>query len=145
MYGLICKVGFSLFFVLFIFNRNKMENLEFIIEIFRKNWKIINGCFLLLSGNLIIKSVDDVYCESCRKVYFLFVLWVLKYFKNIFNKVKEEFKKDSFNYLFICLDEFFNIDDVNFIIFDNWENEVVNYIVNMYKEKGINDYIYGNG
>ena len=122
-----------------------MENLESIIETFRKNWKTTNGRFLSLSGNPTIKSIDDVYRESCRKAYSPSVLRALKYPRNISNKVKEELKKDSLNYLSICLDELFNIDDVNFTIFDNWESEVVNYIVNMYKEKGVNDYTYGNG
>lgn len=92
-----------------------MEDLKSIIENFRKNWKTTNGRFLSLAGNPSIKNINDVYRESCRKAYAPSVLRALKYPENISNKVKEDLRNNSLDYLASRLNELFNTDNLSFL------------------------------
>lgn len=121
----------------------KEKDLQLIITEFRKNWKTRKG-FLLSLGDK-YTNIEDVYKEACEKAYAPSILRALKYPSNISDEDRKELRKQSLEYLKNSLNTLFNIANLDFSTFDNWEEEVVNYIVSMYKNANVTDYTYGNG
>lgn len=120
------------------------KSLKEIIEEFRQTWRSQKKKDILSLGNK-FSDEKDIYREACKKAYSPSVLRALK-FKDASIADREKLKENSLNYLADRLNVLFNhTPNLNFQIFETWEQETINYIVKIYKDVGVTDYKYGNG